>query len=91
MLEIKTELITMTDDKKGKHQSWEASLSYNEYPSMGVAMLELIGYGDCEQEAKENLHLAFSKLIEAVIQGKHEETDWGNAVGKKFSGLTKMM
>lgn len=66
-LQIKPELITVTDDKKGKYQSFEAAISCDNYPSMGVATLSLVGYGDCEKEARANLNLAFQELIQGIV------------------------
>lgn len=69
MIEINPELVTVTDDKKEKYQSWEASISYSNYPSM-----ELIGYGDCEQEARDNLNLVFQELIQSIIANDNDRT-----------------
>lgn len=74
MIKINSELITVTNDKKEKYQSWEASVSYSKYPSMGLGILELTGYGDCEQEARDNLNLVFQELIQSIIINDNNRT-----------------
>lgn len=65
--EIKPELITVTNDAKEKRQSWEAAISFQDSFYNGVGELDLIGYGDCEKEARANLNLMFQKLIQVVV------------------------
>ena len=72
MLEIKPESIIVRNDGKEKYQSWEAYFSLCDYPSMGLGVLELIGYGDSEKAARENLNLNFLKLLETATQEKPE-------------------
>lgn len=96
MLKIKPELITIIDDKKEKSQSWEAHLSHNDGFYNGSSQLELVGYGDCEEESRDNLNVAFNKLFMAIMdqptledlaagilpdRDPHGEIDWGTDVG----------
>lgn len=75
MLEINTELITVTNDRKEKYQSWEASVSYSKYLSMGIGVVELTGYGDCEQEAIDNLNSVFQELIQSIVVNDNVEVE----------------
>lgn len=74
-LQIKPELITVTDDKKEKYQSFEATLSCDNYPSMSVATLYLVGYGDCEEEARANLNSTFQELIQGIVVAEEATND----------------
>lgn len=96
MLKIKPELITIIDDKKEKSQSWQAHFTHNDSFYNGCAQLELVGYGDCEEAARDNLNVAFNKLFMVIMdrpaledlaagitpnKNPHGETDWGSDVG----------
>jgi hypothetical protein len=66
--------VTVTDDKKEKDQSWEASVSFDPvsgggiFDCQGYGTLYLTGSGDCEEEARANLNLTFEKLIQAIAE-----------------------
>lgn len=64
MLKLRPELIIVTDDKKGKHQSWEARLEY-----MGDGgSFYLFAYGDCEEECRSQLQVKSQELIQAITE-----------------------
>lgn len=82
--------------KKEKSQSWQAHLSHDDGFYNGCAQLELIGYGASEEEACDNLNVAFNKLFITITdrptledlaagtipnKNPHGETDWGLDVG----------
>jgi hypothetical protein len=48
-------MITITNDEKGKRQSFEANITIEESSSNGHYYISLIGYGASEKEAKVNL------------------------------------
>lgn len=96
MLKIKPELVTTINDKKEKLQSWQAHFTYSDGFYNGTYQCDLIGYGDCEAEARDNLNVAFNKLFVAITdrptlkdlaagilpdKNPHSETDWGPDVG----------
>lgn len=58
--------VELLDDKKGRHQSFEAKLFINEVDGMGSRDLWLNGYGSTESEAKENLLLQAEKLTKEM-------------------------
>lgn len=70
-LKLRPELIIVTDDKKGKRLSWEASLSYNGEGGD----LYLFAFGDCEGEARARLDEKLRELIEGVAQESPVELD----------------
>lgn len=96
ILKIKPELATVIDDKKEKSKSWKAHLSHNDDFHNGTCQCDLISYGDCQEEARENLNVAFNKLFVPITdrptlaelaagilpdKNSHDETDWGPDVG----------
>lgn len=63
-LTLRQDLVVVADDGKGKHQSWEAAINFDD---TGINFC-LYAYGESEQEARSNLELKFQELIQAVSE-----------------------
>lgn len=59
---LRQDLVIAADDGKGKHQSWEATIEFND---AGIDFC-LYAYGESEEEVRSNLELKFQELIRAV-------------------------
>ena len=66
--QVNSKLIDITNDQKEKSQSWEASVTTRTSLPMSICDINLVGYGDSEEEAVANLNLGFQNLIKSITE-----------------------
>ena len=61
-------MVQVTNDGKGKHQSWQARSSMEHIGGTGSYSFEVVGWGASEDEARENHGKKRAELLKWVCE-----------------------